>query len=72
MGWVHTFGDNHQVGELVSHWLEQYQPLANDGDGGTGAGEGSVGVTSLGVVALSCFQFAMTMNRDRGVKLEII
>jgi hypothetical protein len=56
---------------LVRRWLKQYRLLANDGaDGGTKASEGSVGVTTLGVAALSCFIFAITMNGDCSDKLE--
>jgi hypothetical protein len=43
LGWMHSLGDNHRVGELVlRRWLEQYRSIANDGDGGTGASEGSL------------------------------
>jgi hypothetical protein len=44
------------------HWLQQYWSLAHDGDGGAVVGDGSVGATAPGMVALSCFELAMTIN----------
>jgi hypothetical protein len=58
---MRSSGDNHQVGELVRRWLEQCSVTA---------GDGSIGVTALGVAALSCFELAMTVTEDCGDKLE--